>query len=234
VLTDDLAALLSLFPNDALRDMRGLMAETKSYSPFPTSRAAEVHRLPPTADLRPHAAELAEEVIYWASHDLWRLFGRTPTWREAVLQVAKLLSIKLSGDGSDTHAWQIEAAILRKALADWEKLSPGKREEALRKSGVNWGAARGATASFAGTGLRVAAPGLLDLLAGGSPLIAGADTTAAPFVAVFAPVFAVLGGAWAAYDLLAPSYRVVRPLTLTIAANRQLLRDAAAASAFED
>ncbi|HVC62016.1 MAG TPA: hypothetical protein VND19_16845 [Acetobacteraceae bacterium] len=153
LLTDDLAALPSQFPNDALRDVRDLMAETTSYSPFPTGRAAEVHRLPPTADLRAHAAALADGVPYWASHDVWRLFGSTPTWRDVVLQVAKSLSVKLPRDGDGTHAWQIEAAILHRALADWEELSPGQREEALHKSGGSWRPARGATISATAAGL---------------------------------------------------------------------------------
>ena len=65
LLTDDLAELLSQFPNEALQDLRAILASSWSFSPLPSKRAEAVYVLPEDADLRDHAAEIAEEVAWW-------------------------------------------------------------------------------------------------------------------------------------------------------------------------
>ena len=65
LLTDDLATLLRQFPNDALRDLVGVLKEFKSWSPFPANRACDAHLLPPGADFTPHADAMAAEILWW-------------------------------------------------------------------------------------------------------------------------------------------------------------------------
>lgn len=225
LLSDDLATLLRSFPNDALRDLVGILKQHTSYSVFPARRAYAAHELPADGDFAAHANAIADEMLWWGSHDLLRQFADPPRWKEILISTAEHLGVAKEERRSTLPAWKIEDAIFRKALDAWEHLTPAEREAAMKKAGVDLGAAKGAAVAAAGG---VAGLGARQLLAFLAARGAGA---AVPFVG---PLLAAIGAVWAAYDLAGPGYRVLRPATLVIAFHRRRLREERAASAFRD
>jgi hypothetical protein len=227
LLTDDLAALLAQFPNDALHGLVGILKSHSSWSPFPAPRAYEAHALRKTEDARPHAAAIAREILWWGSNDLHRQFGEERDWRTVVTNAATQIGVPSDARKPHFPAWRIEQALFCKALADWEKLTPEQRATALKKSGFSLDAARGGISAALGVAVR----------GGGGELVAflgarGVNWAAA--ATALAPVATALGTLWAAYDLAGPGYRVLRPVTLAIAFTRRRLRDQQIAAAFED
>jgi hypothetical protein len=93
LLSNDLAALLRSFPNDALRDLVAVLKQHTSLSPFPTRRAYAAHALPVGGDFTAHATAIAEEVLWWGSHDVHRQFADAPGWIEVVTGTAKHLDV---------------------------------------------------------------------------------------------------------------------------------------------
>jgi hypothetical protein len=225
LLSNDLAALLPTFPNDALRDLVAVLKQHKSLTPFPARRAYAAHALPVGGDLTAHATAIAEEVLWWGSHDVHRQFADAPGWIEVVTATAKHLDVPEKERGPAFPAWKIEDAVFHKAMDAWERLGPAEREAAMKKAGVDAGAAKGGMAAAAGGMAGLGARQLLAFLAARG---AGA---AVPFVG---PVLTAVGAAWAAYDLAGPGYRLLRPATLLIAFHRRRLRDERASSAFRD
>lgn len=225
LLSNDLTELLSSFPNDGLRDLVAVLKQHTSLSPFPTRRAYAAHALPVGGDFTAHATAIAEEVLWWGSHDVHRQFGDAPKWIDVVTNTSKHLDVPEKERGPAFPAWKIEDAVFRKAMDAWERLEPAKREAAMKKAGVDAGAAKGGVVAAAGGMAGLGARQLLAFLAARG---AGA---AVPFVG---PVLTAVGAAWAAYDLAGPGYRVLRPATLVIAFHRRRLRDERASSAFRD
>jgi hypothetical protein len=225
LLSDDLAVLLGSFPNEALRDLVGILKQHASYTPFPARRAYAAHALPPDGDFRAHAAAIAAEVLWWGSHDIHKRFAGPPGWVHVLIGTAKQLGVPEQDRRPGLPAWKIEGAILRKVMDEWERLPPEEREAAMKQAGVDahaaWGGMVAAAGGLAGLGARQ----LLAFLAARG---AGA---AVPFVG---PVLTAVGAAWAAYDLAGPGYRVLCPATLVIAYHRRRLRDERAAAAFQD
>jgi uncharacterized protein YaaW (UPF0174 family) len=227
LLTDDLAELLGLFPNQALREILNRLAKHKSWSPFPSSRATEAHQADPDADLRPHAAAIAREIVWWGSNDIAGRFKEPPPWREILLDLAKVAGVKKEKLAGASKAWEIEHAILGAAAASWESLTPEQRKQALEKAGLNKadyakavGGLVSGTAARAGVGPAAAMLGLK-----------GAAVTAAS--AVIMPLTLALTAAWTGYVTAGPAYRVLKPVALAIALTRRQLIDARAAQAFE-
>src|SRR5262249_7070789 len=144
LLTEDLATLLGQFPNEALQDLRAILQRNRSLSPFPSRRAEVVYRLPEDADLRQHVTDLAREITWWGSNDAVAPFRDQPSWRAVVAFVAQKCGVekKEERDPDALPAWQIEAALLRKCLADWDHLTPEQREALIGKAGYDLGAAR--------------------------------------------------------------------------------------------
>ena len=227
LLSEDLTELLQAFPNDALRGLVGILKEQWALDPFPATRAYEAHKLAADADFTGYAAQIAAEILWWASHNLHRQFGGMPPWRDVVEKVAASIGVPAQDRTGDLPAWKIEGAVLRKALDDWEKLSPAQRQDVLAKAGVDFGAAQGGALAAAGGAVALGGDGLLAFLAARGVGFAVAGT-------ILAPAALVLGTLWAAYDLAGPSYRVLRPVVMTISYTRQRLRDERAASAFKD
>ena len=56
--TDDLADLLRLLPNDALRALPGIMGQRTVWLPFPGHRAMAAYAVPDGADLHPYTREI--------------------------------------------------------------------------------------------------------------------------------------------------------------------------------
>ncbi|MGE0714892.1 MAG: hypothetical protein AB7P02_05575 [Alphaproteobacteria bacterium] len=56
LLSDDLATLLGHFPNDALRDLVGILKQHGSWSPFAASRAYAAHAVADDGDFAPPRA----------------------------------------------------------------------------------------------------------------------------------------------------------------------------------
>jgi hypothetical protein len=225
LLSDDLATLLRSFPNEALCDLVAVLKPRTSLSPFSARRAYAAHELSADGDFIAHAQDIAEEVLWWGSHDLLRQFTDAPDWTDVLVSTAKHLGVS-EKERRPTHpAWKIEDAIFCRALDTWERLPPAEREAAIKKAGAHAGAARG--------GMVAAAGGLAGL--GARQLVAFLATrgagAAVPFVG---PLLAAVGTAWAAYDLAGPGYRALRPATLIIAFHRRRLRDERAAAAFRD
>lgn len=225
LLSDDLAALFRSFPNDALRDLVAVLKQYTSFSPFPANRAYDAHTLPADGNFIAHADAIAAEVLWWGSHDVHRQVGDSPGWISVLLGTAKHLGVPESERRPAFPSWKIEDAIFRKALNAWEQLTAEQREAAMKEAGLDLGAAKGAAVAAAGGMAGLGARQLIAFLAARG---AGA---AVPFVG---PVLAVLGTAWAAYDLAGPGYRVLRPATLVIAYHRRRLREERLASAFRD
>ncbi len=225
LLSDNLTTLLRAFPSDALRDLVAVMKQYTSLSPFPARRAYAAHELPSDGDFRAHAEAIADEVIWWGSHDLLRAFAESPRWVDVLVTTAEHLDVLAQERKPGLAAWKIEDAIFRKGLDAWERLTPAEREAAMKKAGVDASAARGGMAAAAGGMAGMGARQLLTFLAARG---AGA---AVPFIG---PVLTAVGAVWAAYDLAGPGYRVLRPATLVIAFHRRRLRDERAASAFRD
>lgn len=150
LLSDDIVTLLRCFPNNALRDLVAILKKYTSLSPFPACRAYAAHRLPDDGDFTVHSKEIATELLWWGSHDVRRQFADSPKWKEVLIGTAKHLGIaKHIDDAEQKHqrkprAWEIEEAIFRKALDDWENLTPEQREAAMKKAGVDMGTAKGA------------------------------------------------------------------------------------------
>lgn len=69
LLTDDLAVLLRQFPSHALRELLAAMS-VKTLSPFTERRASAARAAPSDADLRVHANGIADELLWWGSHDV--------------------------------------------------------------------------------------------------------------------------------------------------------------------
>ena len=227
LLSDDLHTLLAAFPSAALNSLVGIVKQHHSWSPFPAPRAYHAHSLSGEADFKPHAGAIAQEILWWGSNDLHRQLGEERVWREIVQRTAKEVGVAREFHGDHVPAWRMEGAIVQKTLRDWENLSPEQREEFLRKAGLDLSAALG--------GAAVAAGGLVRL--GGQQLLAFLAARGASYAlaaAVFAPVATVLGSIWVAYDLAGAGYRVMLPVTLTIAHTRQCLRDERVAAAFRD
>ena len=227
LLSDDIFSLLGAFPNDALQGVVGICKRHTSWSVFPADRAYEAHELPDGADFAAHAGAIAREILWWGSHDFARQVGKLPVWRDIVVAVARQAGVEDEHRAAQLPVWKIEQATLRKALADWERLSPEQREEILKKAGIDIGAARGGAAAAAGGLVRLGGEQLLAFLAARGAGYALAAT-------IFAPVATVLGAIWTAHDLAGPSQRVLRPVVLTIAHTRQKLREAQVAAAFQD
>jgi hypothetical protein len=225
LLSNDLAALLRSFPNDALRDLVAVLKQQTSYTPFPARRAYVAHALPPTGDFTAHAKTVAEEVLWWGSHDVHEWFADPPGRIEVLIGTAEHLGVPEKERQPALPAWKIEDSIFRRAMDAWERLTPAQREAAMKKAGVDAGAAKGGMVAAAGGMAGLGARQLLAFLA-----TRGAGA-AVPFVG---PVLTAVGAAWAAYDLAGPGYRALRPATLVIAFHRRRLRDERAASAFMD
>lgn len=225
LLTDDLVELLHLFPNDALRGVVGILKMHKTWWPGEVPRAYEVHDLPDDADFKPHARAIAGEILWWGSHDLARQLGRTPTYREVVAETARSMGVDERDRQPDQPAWRVEAAILRKALKDWENLPAEKRENVIEEIGGTVEPLRGALLAVPGAG--VTAAQLLGFIAArGLPFALGG--------AVLAPVVTAVAALWTIFELAGPGYRVLRPVVATIALTRRRLRDERAARAFRD
>lgn len=227
LLSDDLLSLLRVFPSAALEGVVSICKRHTSWSVFPADRASEAHSLPEGGDFTPHAEAITREIFWWGSHDFGRLIGKIPVWRDIVTNVARQAGVEDEHRAAELPVWKIEQASLRKALADWERLSPEQREDILKKAGIDIGAARGGLAAAAGGIVRLGGEQLLAFLAARGAGYALAAT-------VFAPVATVLGAVWTAHDLAGPSQRVLRPVVLTIAHTRQKLREAHVAAAFQD
>jgi hypothetical protein len=131
------------FPNDALRGVVGILKEHWTLDPFPAIRAYEAHNLAKDADITRYAPKIAAEILWWGSHTLLRQFNGVPAWREVVAEVATSIGVPAKDRTSDLPAWRVEGAVLRKALSDWEKLSPTQRQEVLGKAGADFGVAPG-------------------------------------------------------------------------------------------
>ena len=237
LLTDDLGALLGLFPQDTLRALLDVMGNRTSWSPFPDQRATAAHASPRDADLRPYAPDIARELLWWGSNDLHLDFGAgLADWPMVVRTVAKKERVK-PVERDDVPAWRTEEALLKQLLARWEKMTPEQRREAMQKAGANLDATRGGMAA-AGGGAMAAAEAATAF--GGSRLLAflaarlAPVAVAGPAVPFIAPALTVLGGVWAAYDLAGPALRVLRPTTLLVALTRRQLRNARLAAAFEE
>jgi hypothetical protein len=217
LLSDDLRDLLCAFPNDALRGLVKILKQHSSWSPFPGPRAYEVHDLPDNADFTSHSVAIANEILWWGSNDLRRQLGEQRPWREVVAGMAAVLAVPKEQRNHSLQAWQIERAVLQKAIEDWEALSPVQREEALQKATrENPRASMGNAMSVAGIAALLSGRQLLSFLAAGRGGYALATT-------VFAPVVTASAMLWAGYDLAGPSYRVLRRVVLTIAYTRQRL-----------
>lgn len=226
LLSDDLPMLLRAFPSGALEAVVGVCKQNESWSPLPAERAEKAHRLAPGADFTPHADDIAREILWWGSHDFWRVIGRRPDWRNLVSGVAERIGADTGQLGADHPVWAIEQAVLRKAFEKWDALSPAQREAALKEPGADKGAAPGGLLAAAGSVFALGGEQILAQIA----LRGAAAAVAGPFAAVAA----VAGGGWAAYSLAGPSHRVLRPVVLHIALTRQQLRLARAAAAFEE
>jgi uncharacterized protein YaaW (UPF0174 family) len=225
LLSDNLAEVLSTFPNDALCSLVAILKQHSSWSPFPGRRAYEAHALPDDADFTRHANAIADEILWWGTNEFNRLFGYETTWHEVVAGTAAKMKVSQDQGKERLPAWKIEGAILLKGLDNWERMSPDERKEALRKAGWNLDALRGVGAGvIANLGGRqllqfVAARALIALPGAALPLVAAA--------------LGIGGIGWTAYDLAGPSYRVLRFCVLAIALTRRRLRDERAAAAFE-
>jgi len=225
LLTDDLAELLGLFPNDALGGVVGILRKYKTWWPGEVPRAYAAHRLPEDADFKPHAPAIADEILWWGSHDLMRQFGTKENYRQVVVETARSIGVDKQDRGPDQPAWRVEGAILRKVLKDWEDLAPEKRAAIIEELGGSVEPLRGAL--FAVPGVGVTGAQLLGLIAArGLPFAVGG--------AVLVPVVTALSSLWIAYELAGPGYRVLRPVVTTIALTRRRLRDERAATAFRD
>lgn len=150
-----------------------------------------------------------------------------PAWREVVAEVATSIGVPAKDRTSNSPAWRVEGAVLRKALSDWEKLSPTQRQEVLGKAGADFGVAPGGALAAAGAAVALGGEDLLVFIAARGAGFAAAGT-------IFAPAALALGTLWAVYNLAGPSYRVLRPVVLTVAYTRQRLRDHRMADAFKD
>lgn len=225
LLSDDLPTLLQSFPNNALRDLVAILKQYPSLSPFPARRAEAAHELPADGNFNVHAKDIADEVLWWGSHDIHQLFGGAPGWVDVLVNVAEHLGVPKEEREPAFPAWKVEQAIFCKVLANWEHLTPAEREAAMSEAGLDLDAIRGGVAAATGTAVTLGARQLL-LLLGRS-----AGGAAIPFLG---PVLAAAGIAWGAYDLAGPGYRVLRPVTLFIAFHRRRLRDERIAAAFRD
>lgn len=225
LLTDDLRILLGSFPNAALGDLVAVLKQYKYRGPFAARRAFDAHDLDSDGDFTAHATAIAQEILWWGSHEAHRLFSDTPRWVDVLTSLAKHVGV----DEADRHpklpAWRVEDAIFRKAMEAWERLTPAERETAIRQPGGSAGVAKGAAAAALGV---IEAVGVRAMLAAIVPRAAGSA------VPVAGPLLIAVGAAWAAYDLAGPGYRVLRPVTLLIAVNRRRLREARVAAAFQD
>lgn len=227
LLTDELTVLLKEFPNEVLREIVGILKRHWSLSPFGGARAYSAHSLGHDANFTLHTTEICQEILWWGSNDLHRQFGQTRNWHEIVVRAAAELGVPEDERQTYFPAWKLEDAIFRKAMADWEKMSPDERKEVLQKSGKDWGAVRGGLVNVAGIAARLAGPHLMNAMAARGAALALAGT------AVF-PVAVAIGTAWSAYDLGGPGYRVLRPIILMIGYNRRRLREDRLVAAFRD
>jgi hypothetical protein len=227
LLSDDLPDLLRAFPSDALCGLVGIMKQYSSYSPFPESRAYEAYTLPENADFTPHSSAIVNEILWWGSNDLHRLIGEERSWRAVVAQTAASMNVPVEQREVSLPSWKIEGAVIQKALEHWEEMTPEEREAALREAGWDAAAVRGGSTACAGVAARLGGQQLLTF-------VAARGASYALAASVLGLLAAALGVAWAAYDLLGPSYRVLRPIILFIAITRRRLRDERAAAAFRD
>ena len=225
LLTDDLRNLLSSFPNAVLSDLVAVLKQYTSISPFPARRAYDAHNLAADGDFTAHATAIAEEILWWGSHEAHRPFSDTLRWVDVLTSLAKHLGVEEADRQAKLPAWRIEDAIFRKTMEAWERLTPAEREAAIRRAGGSAGVAKGAAATAIGV---LEAVGVRQMLSAIVPRVAGAA------VPVAGPLLIAAGAAWSAYDLAGPGYRVLRPATLLIAFNRRRLRDARVAAAFQD
>lgn len=227
LLTDDLSELLELFPNEALREILDRLAKHKSWSPFPAVRATVAHQAGPEADLRPHAAAIAREVVWWGSNDISGQFKEPPTWREILLDLARVAKVKKVKLAEASRAWEIEHEILGTVAANWESLTPEQRKDALDKAGLNKADyAKAVGGLVSGSAARVGVGPATAMLG-----LQGAAVTAVS--AAIIPLTLALTAAWTGYVTAGPAYRVLKPVALTIALTRRQLIDARAAQAFE-
>lgn len=227
LMSDDLGTLLGVFPSTVLGDIVEIIKQASSWSPFPAQRALEAHGVPKGADFTRHTKAIAREILWWGSNDIHRQFGEAREWREIVQRAADEIGVTKNQCGDQQPAWRMESSIFQKAFPNWERLSQLQREEAMRAPRRGMDSARGAVSMAAGILARLVAQKILPGL--------GAKGVGAAFAGtVFAPAATVLGGAWAAYDLAGPGYRVIRPVVIKIAYTRQRLRDERAAAAFRE
>ncbi len=230
LLTDDLVLLLQQFPNPALFNIVSILKEHKSWSPLPASRAYEAHETTSNDQLLPHVPAIAQEIFWWGSNDVDHQFGKLRDWCAIVTDTARQIGVPSKELAGSPPAWHVERALLRTALAEWEKLSPEIREDALRRTGGAREAAKGGPLLATGSLVSAGSAQIATFLAARGASYAAAATVLAPLAIVLGAV----GAVWAAYDLAGPAFRVLRPLALTIAYSRNRLCDGRAAAAFED
>lgn len=225
LLSDDLKTLLGRFPNDALRDLVGILKQQRAFFPYPNRRAEAAHAVHPSGDLTPHVAAIAEEILWWGSHGLDFMAQGLPRWVDILMGLANHAGAKIKDSGSSPTAWALEDAIFCHVLASWDQMSSDQREAAVKKAGVNFKVLQGGAMAAVGFALRMAVPDALAL---------GAVPVGAIGAALVGPLLGGIGLVWAGYKLSGPSYRVLYPITLTIADHRWRLRDARMAAAFRD
>lgn len=223
LLTDNLADLLSLFPNSELHGIVSILKNSKSLSPFPARRATRAHEAHEADDLRPHAPAIAEEVVWWGSNEVHLQRGQTRTWVEIVADVASKNRVSAEEADPQLPAWKIEQALFRKAMATWETLTAEQREEAMRSTPAFSKLVRRGAVPALGT---VASVGGRFLFGRGLPLVAGATA--------FATIATAMSALWMGYELAGPAYRVLQPISLSVAYTRVTLRHQRLADAFRD
>jgi uncharacterized protein YaaW (UPF0174 family) len=226
--SEDLAELLLVFPNDALRALVGILKGGSSPTEFRAPRAYATHSLTDDADFKPFAPQIAEEILWWGSNEFVRHYtGTLPDWREVITEVAASVGVPETERGTDAPVLKIEAAVLRKTLGNWEKLTPEERQELIDKAGGDFDAARGGLFAAFGLASSLGGDALLSIL---GPRVAGVVAAGT----VIAPLAVGLGLGWTAWDLAGPSLRIIRPAALVVAFTRQRLRDERNFHGYED
>lgn len=229
LMTDDLAELLSQFPDKDLHGIVSIMKASTSLSIFPAARAYEAHQVQPGGDLRSHVAEIAGEILWWGSNDLQRQIGWQPDWRAVVVATAQQVGVKPDYCGSSVAVWRIERQLVIAALTDWEAMDPQRRADSVGEAGGTLGALL--PGGIGAVGSAIARFGTSKLAA----LLPAKLAAGAAIGATMVPVaLALATAAWTAHELAGPAHRVLRPVALTIALTRFRLRDERAAAVFGD
>jgi hypothetical protein len=134
---------------------------------------------------------------------------------------------KLEVKGNCPPAWQIEEAILSKLSENWEKMTPEQRAKAFKKANPDLRAMRGASAAGLGGAAMLGADALFAFFGYRAASLALVGT-------VFAPVAAIGGAGWTAYELAGPAYRVLQRVIVMIGWTRLKLRYQRIATAYEN